>query len=135
MQKSRLRHYAILFAIYGVAVLTLAGHVVFHANGRPSNCSAPGSDSVLSVTANGWQPKEIKLAPCARLIIYNRDGQLHQLALGEHESHQTLPGYQEKTLSPGESISWQVPATPAQYKLHDHLRPDQTALVIVAPKE
>lgn len=126
-------HYGILALIYGIGMLTLLSHTVFHAAHMHSmqsfsltsataatDCQGqPGHSYTLNFTSHGIVPSSVIAHRCDELTLTNSTQQVVIAAIGPHERHIHYAGFTETPLSPGGHYSFRL-AQVGTFPLHDH---------------
>jgi plastocyanin len=89
----------------------------------------------ISITANGFNPKEIKITKGTKVIFTNNDTTQHWPASGPHPAHTLYPGFDAlKGLAQGETYTFTFDKV-GEWPYHDHLNPSVTGKIkVVEPK-
>jgi plastocyanin len=89
----------------------------------------------ISITANGFNPKEIKITKGTKVIFTNNDTAQHWPASGPHPAHTLYPGFDAlKGLAQGETYTFTFDKV-GEWPYHDHLNPSVTGKIkVVEPK-
>jgi len=97
------------------------GIVKFSA-GKALDCGQNAAAQVhtVEINHNVFDPEQIEASICDRLKFVNKDGVLHQPALGEHPYHLAYPGFEERGLWTDESNEF-ILSIPGAFSFHDHL--------------
>lgn len=130
-----LLHYGLLALIYGVGLLTLFSHTLFHPGHHhehnehisnsslaavASTCPAkPAHSYEIAITTKGFEPNQINARRCDELIITNHKSFSAEPAFGAHTHHEAYPGFEETALSPHQNEAIRLYQA-GQYNLHDH---------------
>lgn len=129
-------HYGILFLIYGVGLLTLFSHTLFHAghdhnfaaytpssqsasNVSTASCKTTGKQYTVVFSHNHASPEDINARLCDKLTFINRDNTVREIAFGPHEQHEPYDGIDAKLLRYNQSFTITLNAQ-GMYHYHDH---------------
>lgn len=88
------------------------------------------SKNVVTITAAGFSPKEIKIKVGDTVIWVNEDNAMHNVSSVVHPTHQVYPPLNIGNIAQGEMKSLSFPAA-GNFKYHDHLTPNLTGTVVV----
>lgn len=89
--------------------------------------------SVIEITREGFNPKEIMISARQRVRFTNKDTGEHWPASNPHPTHEDLNGFDPlRPLAPGDSWEY-TPATEGSWGFHDHLYPHRRGLILVNP--
>lgn len=127
----------------GVIILVLLGGFALFRNqgsktenkGETSNIPVTvterkGPQTTVTLTQNGFEPKEITIKPGERVIWVNNSKQPATVNSDPHPAHTLYPFLNLGEFADGSSV--QVVFTEAgTYGYHNHLRPDEKGTVIV----
>lgn len=85
---------------------------------------------VVNVTANGFEPAELKVRLGAKVTWNNKSGKDIEINSAKHPTHEEFPQLNlNKVVSEGSvSLIFNEPGT---YKYHNHLIPAQTGQIVV----
>lgn len=136
-------HYSILAFIYVVAIATLATHTVYHALAHGAEhhheaseivaqpCSSTHHETVqLTISNNKITPSQLTAQRCDTLRITSQDGVAHMPAFGPHDHHIEYPGFEEETLTNGQSNQFVLSAA-GTFAVHDHYNDTISATLTV----
>lgn len=89
----------------------------------------------ISIIANGFNPKEIKITKGTKVIFTNNDTAQHWPASGPHPTHTLYPDFDAlKGLAQGETYTFTFDKV-GEWPYHDHLNPSVTGKIkVVEPK-
>ena len=126
-----LLHYAILFFMVSIGILTLGTHTVLHAMSgsehshehtvaQPAHCheQAPHSHTIM-FGASGVTPARTIADRCDMIIVKNDLSEAIEPAIGSHPKHLAYPGFEERILQPGQTYSFRA-AQAGEFTIHDH---------------
>lgn len=86
---------------------------------------------MVEMTANGFEPLEVKVDENSTVIFVNKDKEKRWPASNTHPTHEIYPKFDpRRVINPGESWSFQ-PKKAGVWKYHDHLKPHIRAVLIV----
>lgn len=86
--------------------------------------------NLVSVTADGFSPKNITIKVGGSVTWTNSDSVVHTVNSALHPTHQVYPLLNLGNIQPGDKKSLTFP-TAGIYKYHDHLNPSLTGQVTV----
>lgn len=127
----------LLLAVYLIAVFSVFAFFFLHHSRRPILakyrvlCGNVLQTHLIVIQRMGFFPNSLKANACDEIIFLNKDLGSHQVAFGDHPLHLAYPGYNEKLLAPGRSISILLRAYGA-YKIHDHLHEELEGLITIS---
>src|SRR5487761_1548268 len=121
--KNKWAHWGMMAAIYITGTMTLFSHVLAH--GLPKtvvgvSCPVDGVTRTLEIGDHGFNQSVIQAKRCDRLTITSTGNAPHLIALGQQYFHISYPGFAEKLLGPGRSLSFSL-SVAGTYAVHDHL--------------
>jgi plastocyanin len=90
----------------------------------------PNNPNVITIASGGSaSPKELIVAPGARVLFVNNDGRRHEMTSDPHPEHDDCPAInQVGLLSPGQSRESGNLITVRTCGFHDHEDPDNSNL-------
>jgi plastocyanin len=90
----------------------------------------PNNPNVITIASGGvTSPKELTVAPGARVLFVNNDGRRHDMTSDPHPEHDDCPAInQVGLLSPGQSRETGNLVTVRTCGFHDHEDPDSNNL-------
>lgn len=89
----------------------------------PTAVAPTGQKASVEITADGFQPAELRVKAGTEVTWTNRDGAKHWPASAVHPTHKVCPGFDAlKGLAQGESYSF-VFGEIKECPYHDHLNP------------
>lgn len=127
-------HFGILSFIYGVGLLTLFSHTLFHGAHTHAHEALDNAKTVASVlpcpsgpehsyrltfTARGIVPDHVTAKRCDSLTVVNNTNDEVIAALGPHEHHIHYPGFEERQLAHGQTYTFRL-VQAGSFPLHDH---------------
>ncbi len=95
-----------------------------------SSASATIKESIVTITAAGFNPKDLKIKVGESVTWVNNDTKDHNVASAPHPTHTVYPPLNLGVAEAGEKKSLVFP-TPGTYKYHDHLNPSLFGSVTV----
>ncbi|HSH18120.1 MAG TPA: hypothetical protein VK978_01930 [Candidatus Saccharimonadales bacterium] len=97
---------------------------------QAEQCTAAGRDIQVSVGREGFSPRNLAAERCDRLVFINKSGQERRIAFGLHDRHVQYPGFSERLLVPGSSVSVVLTAA-GNFVFHDHYKEADKGEVVV----
>ena len=88
------------------------------------------TDTMIDITATGYDPKTIIIKAGAKVVWTNNSGQVGNVSSVPHPTHSTYPPLNLGDFSDGATVSL-VFDEPGAYEYHNHLNATQTGTVIV----
>lgn len=89
----------------------------------PSAGEPFGDRAVVEITADGFQPAELRVKPNTQVTFLNKDSAKHWPASAVHPVHKVCPGFDaKKALATNDSYSF-VFNEKKECPYHDHLNP------------
>jgi plastocyanin len=120
-----IRHSAFGLAL---AALCAAGACGGSSPAAPTQPPA-ANPNVVTISSSGVSPKEIQVAPGARVLFVNNDGRRHDVASDDHPDHLECPAInQVGLLTSGQQRETGNLVTVRTCGYHDHDDPDNNSL-------
>jgi len=126
--------------VVGIVAATglLVEHLLFHTGvvktsaGRAQDCrnAFTVQVQVIEIKNDDFIPNEVTAKVCDQLRFVNRDSVIHEPALGQHPSHLSYPGFEERGLAEGDSNQF-VLSLPGKFSIHDHLNEEVQGVLLV----
>lgn len=92
---------------------------------------AISEEVIVRATDNGYEPSSITVSVGTTVTFANESSRPVQTASAVHPTHQVLPEFDAlRGFAPGESYSFTFQSA-GTWRYHNHLRPQQTGVVIV----
>lgn len=135
-------HYLVLSLIFGVGALTLASHTFAHAITErhheddahhvvSSECTGdPTKNYDLVFNETDVSSSSISLDKCDQVTVKNNAPELVEVAMGPHDHHTNVEGFEETALKNGEAYSFRL-AQSGTYLIHDHDNEKLAATIVV----
>jgi len=102
--------------------------------GWPEDIFAHSEVVVVEMTANGFEPQEIKIDKNSSVIFINKDSVQRWPASNTHPTHELYPEFDpRKPIMMGES--WAFKPKEGIWKYHDHLFPHMRGVITVVGEE
>lgn len=113
-----------------VAGLCLALAACGGGGGTPGPSPIPQNPHVITIASGGVaSPKELTVAPGARVLFVNNDGRRHDMTSDDHPDHQECPAInQVGLLTPGQNRETGNLVAVRTCGFHDHEDPDNANL-------
>ena len=114
----------------GLAGLCLGLAACGGGGSTPAPSPMPNNPNVITIASGGvTSPKELTVAPGARVLFVNNDGRRHDMTSDPHPEHDDCPAInQVGLLSPGQSRETGNLVTVRTCGFHDHEDPDSNNL-------
>jgi plastocyanin len=95
----------------------------------PAPSPTPTNPNVLTISSAGViSPKEITVAPGARVLFVNNDARRHEMTSDPHPEHDDCPAINVGLLTQGQSRETENLITVRTCGYHDHENPDNNQL-------
>lgn len=85
---------------------------------------------VISYNGENFTPSSLTITLGERVTVKNDSSKYMELAVGEHQSHRNLAGFEEKVLEAGEIYTF-TPQEKGKFNFHDHLNPKQLGQLVI----
>lgn len=123
-------HYLVISLILGVGALTLIGHTFAHSlkghhdevanHSERQDCTgSPAHTYKLVFNEKSTDPNVVTLNKCDEIVVTNNSNESVELAMGPHDHHMHVDGFEETLLKTGESYSFRISQS-GNYTIHDH---------------
>ena len=114
----------------GLAGLCLGLAACGGGGSTPAPSPIPNNPNVITIASGGAaSPKELTVAPGARVLFVNNDGRRHEMTSDPHPEHDDCPAInQVGLLSPSQSRETGNLVTVRTCGFHDHEDPDNNNL-------
>ena len=114
----------------GLAVLSLTTFACGGSGGTQAPSPQPTNPNVITIGADGIAtPKELTVAPGARVLFVNNDARRHDMTSDPHPEHTDCPELNAiGFLNPGQTRSSNNLNTARRCGMHDHSNPNSTVL-------
>jgi len=97
--------------------------------GTPGPSPLPTNPNVITISSAGVvTPKELIVAPGARVLFVNSDGRRHEMTSDPHPEHDECPAINVGLLMPGQSRETENLIVVRACGFHDHENPDNPNL-------
>lgn len=138
-------HYGILALIFGVGLVTLLSHTLFHYGHDHNDVSTSSSSLVASyppcpakpahsytftITDKAIEPASVDAQRCDELIFANNKTTQASPAFGPHINHYDYPGFNEELLAPKQSQSLRLYQA-GTFPIHDHFDDALQATIVI----
>lgn len=129
--KNKWQHYTMLFLIYGIGMLTLFSHTIYHQLLHPGHgeedvvyayekCDKTKNTHTILILHNTFIPNSLTVKRCDVITFDNEvKNAFYSPALGEHSHHIHYAGFTEKVIGFGEKNSFIAHST-GTFLFHDH---------------
>ena len=87
-----------------------------------------GSVTVITITANGADQRNLTVALGTRMRWVNNDSRAHEMSSDPHPEHNQCPELNSRLLTTGQQHETGNLVTPRTCGFHDHINPDQANL-------
>ena len=95
----------------------------------PAPSPPPTNPNVITIASGVASPKDLTVAPGARVLFVNNDGRRHDMTSDDHPDHMECPAInQVGLLTPGQSRETGNLVTVRTCGFHDHEDPDNNNL-------
>lgn len=84
----------------------------------------------VSYDGNNFTPQSLTIKLGDSVSVKNNSQTYMEMAVGEHKSHRTLKGFEEKVVEAGEVYIF-TPAEKGIFDFHDHLNPKKLGILII----
>lgn len=113
----------------GLAGLCLGLAACGSGGSTPAPSPTPTNPNVITIASGVASPKELTVAPGARVLFVNSDGRRHDMTSDPHPEHDECPAInQVGVLTPGQSRETGNLVTVRTCGFHDHEDPDNNNL-------
>ncbi|MBI3251529.1 MAG: hypothetical protein HYZ62_01305 [Candidatus Andersenbacteria bacterium] len=93
---------------------------------------AHSSTTTVTITADGFSPREVALDTSSTVIFLNKDSLAHWPASNAHPRHDIYPEFDpSQAIAPGDFWAFK-PTKSGTWRYHDHLNPHRQGTLIVA---
>ena len=92
------------------------------------------NENMVKMENNSFEPKDLQVKVCDKLLFINLDDQPKWPAVGPHPTHTSYPGFDaQRGLKKAESFEFQV-NRPGTYTFHDHLHEQVIGQIVIEDK-
>lgn len=132
-------HYGILGFMYAIGLVTLFSHTVLHAMEHEHHeepaasvalCEGEFKQYQFIFTDSGVMPEKITVKQCDKIVVQNNTSNEIEPAIGSHPHHIHYPGFEEKTISTGETYAFRA-VQAGTFLVHDHDEPSLSGVLVV----
>lgn len=88
------------------------------------------SHHTVSYDGIGFYPEFTVVQLGDSVIVKNSSQKLMEIAVGKHENHEALQGFQEKIIKPETTYTF-TPREKGVFYLHDHLNPKKLGILVI----
>lgn len=113
-----------------VAVAVIIGIFLIARSFKSSKTDQAGPQARVQITANGFVPAVMSVAPGTEVVWTNNDSKPHKVASNPHPTHTETKGLESEELAPGDSYRFRYESN-GTFNYHDHLSPTTNGSVIV----
>jgi cytochrome o ubiquinol oxidase subunit IV len=106
---------------------------IYQINGEETGaCQGKHENHKVTIKNGQASPLNTIANKCDTLTFSNEDGEVREIAFGEHPEHRTYAGESEYIIRSGQNKTITLSES-GTYRFHDHLQPDMFGFFTVAP--